>query len=97
MIVFDLQTTGAARHIPSFLNFLKIKCRFGLGNSIPYKMMFVLATQVKNWGRRCIFSGQSAIFQGRGKTHRSITILTTFKISTQTRIKLLIVMFVLLH
>ena len=34
----------------------------GLGNPIPYKMMFVSAAQVKNCGRRCIFSGQSAIF-----------------------------------
>ena len=41
----------------------------GLGNPIPYKMMSVSATQVKNCGRRCIFSGQSAIFQGDGKTH----------------------------
>ena len=54
----------------------------GLGNSIPYKMMFVSATQDKNCGRRCIFSGQSAILQGEGKTHRNITILTMCKIST---------------
>ena len=39
----------------------------GLGNLIPYKMMFILATQIKTCGRRCIFSGQSANFQGRGK------------------------------
>ena len=36
----------------------------GPGNSIPYKMMFVLATLVKNCGRKFIFSVQSAIFQG---------------------------------
>ena len=62
----------------------------GLGNQIPYKMMFVSATQVKNCGRKCILSGQSAIFQGEGKTHRNITILTMWKISTRTRITLLI-------
>ena len=39
----------------------------GLGNLIPYKMIFVSATSVKNCGRRCIFSGQSAIFQGMQK------------------------------
>ena len=50
-----------------------------LGNTaIPYEM-FVSATQVKNCDRRCIFSGQSAIFQGEGKTRRNITILTMFK------------------
>ena len=61
----------------------------GLGNLIPYKMMFVSA-YVKNCGRRCIFSGQSGIFHEVGKTHRNMTILTMCKISTQTRIKLMI-------
>ena len=54
----------------------------GLGNPIPYKMMFVLATYVKNCERRCILSGKSEIFQGDGKTHHNITILTMGKIST---------------
>ena len=45
----------------------------GLGNPIPYKMMFVSVTQVKNCGRRCIFSGQCAFFHGDGKTHRNTT------------------------
>ena len=40
---------------------------YGQGNPIPFKMMFGSATLVKNCGRRCIFSGQSAIFQGREK------------------------------
>ena len=48
----------------------------GLDNSIPYKMMLVSASYVKNCGRRCIFSSQIAIFQGEGKTHRNITTLT---------------------
>ena len=38
-----------------------------LGNPIQYKIMLVSATQVKICGRRCIFSGQSAIFQEREK------------------------------
>ena len=37
----------------------------GLGDPIPYKMI-VSATLVKNCLRRCIFSSQSAIFQGEG-------------------------------
>ena len=36
-------------------------------NLNTYKMMFVSVTQVKNCGRRCIFSGESDIFQGSGK------------------------------
>ena len=39
----------------------------GLGNSIPYKMMFVSASSVKNCGRRWIFRSQSAIFRGSEK------------------------------
>ena len=39
-----------------------------IGNPIPYKIMFVSATKVKNCGRICIFNGQSAIFQGGGNT-----------------------------
>ena len=34
-----------------------------MGNSIPYKMMFVSATYFINWGRRCIFSGWNPFFQ----------------------------------
>ena len=52
----------------------------GQSNPIPYKMMFVSATSVENCGRRCSFSGQSAIFQGDGKGHRNKTILTMCKI-----------------
>ena len=40
----------------------------GLGNSILFKMVFVLATWSKTVGEGT-FSGQSAIFQGRGKIH----------------------------
>ena len=52
-----------------------------LGNLIPYKMMYFAATQVKNCGRKCIFSGQSAVFHGREK-QPNISILTMCKIST---------------
>ena len=37
--------------------------------------MFVSASQVKNCGRRCIFSGQIAIFHKVGKTHRDMRVI----------------------
>ena len=56
----------------------------GLGNSIPQKIMFLSTIQVKNCGRRCIFSRKSAIFQEKGKTHPNIRILTMCKIYNST-------------
>ena len=61
------------------LNRKNYKCD-GLINPIRYKMMFVSATRSKTVGEDAFFSGQSAIFQGDGKTHRNITILTMSKI-----------------
>ena len=96
MILFYLQKLGAGRHIHIIGNAKNYECD-GLGNSIPNKMMFVSASQVKTCERRCIFSGQCAIFQG-WKTHRNMAILTMCKISMQTRrIKLLICNILLLH
>ena len=46
----------------------KLECD-GQGNTIPYKMVFVSATLVKNSIRGCIFSGQSGIFEGGGGKH----------------------------
>ena len=69
---------------------LKHKNKECCGNPILYKMRFVSATKAKNCGEKMHFQWPMCISSGGDKTHHNITILNECKISTQTRIKLLI-------
>ena len=53
-----------------------------LAIQFPRKWCLFQLLRSRNSGRRCISGGQMAIFQGEGKTHRNLTIITAWKIST---------------